>query len=242
MPSTLTLDSATAAANPGLMGTIIGFIQDGGPFMYPILVVLAVGLGIIVERVIYLQSVKRSNQKVWNQIFPLISKGNFRQAADIVSKSKTGIALVIGNGLDRARTARREEDVEMAMEEGLMEVLPRLETRTGYVATLANVATLLGLLGTILGLIAAFTAVASADPAEKADLLSASISVAMNTTAFGLMVAIPLLLFFAFINSMTNKIVDSMEMASIKFINIFRQASAQSAGNQNQGGKKEGQA
>lgn len=241
MPSTLSLDTANTAADPGLMGTIIGFIQDGGPFMYPILVVLAIGLGIIVERVIYLQSVKASNQKIWKQIFPLLSKGNFRQAADLVGKSKTGIALVIGNGLDRSRTARREEDVEMAMEEGLMEVLPRLETRTGYVATLANVATLLGLLGTILGLIAAFTAVASADPAEKADLLSASISVAMNTTAFGLMTAIPLLLAYAFINSMTNKIVDSMEMASIKFINIFRQASAQGGG-VNQGGNKEGQA
>ncbi|MBA3981739.1 MAG: flagellar motor protein MotA, partial [Alcanivorax sp.] len=75
-----------------------------------------------------------------------------------------------------------------------------------------------------LGLIAAFTAVANADPAQKADLLSASISVAMNTTAFGLMTAIPLLLAHAFINSMTNKIVDSMEMASVKFINVYRQA------------------
>ena len=75
-----------------------------------------------------------------------------------------------------------------------MEVMPELEQRTHYLATLANVATLLGLLGTIIGLIQAFTAVAAADPSEKADLLSASISVAMNTTAFGLVVAIPLLL------------------------------------------------
>ena len=79
------------------------------------------------------------------------------------------------------------------MEESLMEVLPRLEKRTHYLATLANIATLLGLLGTIIGLISAFTAVSNANPADKADLLSASISVAMNTTAFGLMCAIPLL-------------------------------------------------
>ena len=127
---------------------------------------------------------------------------------------------------ERAKTARRHDDIELAMEEGLMEVIPRLETRTPYIATFANIATLLGLLGTILGLISAFTAVASADPAQKADLLSASISVAMNTTAFGLIAAIPMLLAFAFINSMTGKLVDSMEMAW-QFVNVFRQVSAQ---------------
>jgi biopolymer transport protein ExbB len=85
----------------------------------------------------------------------------------------------------------------------------------------ANVATLLGLLGTIVGLIQAFTAVANANPAEKADLLSASISVAMNTTAFGLIVAVPLLILHAVINSRTSEIVDSLEMASVKTLNII---------------------
>ncbi|MEO1319756.1 MAG: MotA/TolQ/ExbB proton channel family protein, partial [Pseudomonadota bacterium] len=86
-------------------------------------------------------------------------------------------------------------------------------------ATFANIATLLGLLGTIIGLIQAFTAVANANPAEKADMLSGSISIAMNTTAFGLMVAIPLLLVHTVIQTKTNQIVDSLEMASVKFLN-----------------------
>ena len=100
-----------------------------------------------------------------------------------------------------------------------MEALPRLEKRTAYLATLANIATLLGLLGTIMGLIAAFTAVANADPSEKASLLSASISVAMNTTAFGLIAAIPLLLSHALLQTKTTEIVDSLEMAGVKFLN-----------------------
>jgi len=116
-------------------------------------------------------------------------------------------------------TSRRRDDVEKAMEESLMEVLPRLERRTPYLSSFANIATLLGLLGTIIGLIQAFQAVANANPAEKADLLSASISVAMNTTAFGLMVAIPLLLMHSVIQSKTTEIVDSLEMASVKFLN-----------------------
>ena len=122
-------------------------------------------------------------------------------------------------GLNRVRSARRREDVEQAMEESLMEVMPRLEKRTHYLATFANIATLLGLLGTIIGLIKAFTAVSNANPAEKADLLSASISVAMNTTAFGLMVAIPLLLIHTLLQTKTTEIVDSLEMASVKFLN-----------------------
>ena len=102
-----------------------------------------------------------------------------------------------------------------------METLPRLEKRTQYLATLANISTLLGLLGTIIGLIAAFTAVANADPAEKASLLSQSISVAMNTTAFGLMSAIPLLLIHAVLQTKTNEIVDSLEMAGVKMLNLL---------------------
>ena len=221
MPTTAT------AQNNGVVETAITFIQDGGFFMYPILVVLALGLALSLERIIYLQATKAKNKKTWKDVYPLIAKGQFRQALDVVSNSNTGMAKVIGYGLERAKTAKRHDDIELAMEEGLMEIIPRLEARTPYIGTFANIATLLGLLGTILGLISAFTAVASADPAQKADLLSASISVAMNTTAFGLIAAIPMLLAFAFINAMAGKLVDSMEMASVKFVNVFRQVSAQ---------------
>ena len=110
-----------------------------------------------------------------------------------------------------------------------MEVIPTLEKRTPYIALFANICTLLGLLGTIMGLIEAFTAVANADPAEKADLLSASISVAMNTTAFGLMAAIPLLIFHAMLSSKTTEIIDSLEMASVKTMNMIADFSKRQA-------------
>ena len=87
-----------------------------------------------------------------------------------------------------------------------MDVVPRLEKRTHYIATFANLATLLGLLGTVIGLINAFAAVATVNPAEKANLLSASISVAMNCTAFGLMTAVPLLLIHALLQTKTTEL------------------------------------
>jgi biopolymer transport protein ExbB len=124
-------------------------------------------------------------------------------------------------GLARQGAVRRREDVELAMEESMMEIIPQLEKRTPYVGLLSNIATLLGLLGTIMGLIEAFTAVANANPAEKADLLSASISVAMNTTAFGLMVGIPLLITSTILMAKTGQIIDSLEMASVKALNVI---------------------
>ncbi len=199
--------------------SIVGFFQEGGVFMYPIVIVLALGLAISIERFIYLGKTSVTNRMVWKKITPFIKAGKFQEAVSVTSKSQSAIGQILTYGLYRIKSAARRDDIEKAMEESLMEVMPRLEKRTHYLATFANIATLLGLLGTIIGLINAFTAVASANPAEKADLLSASISVAMNTTAFGLMVAIPLLLLHTVLQSKTTNIVDSLEMASVKFLN-----------------------
>jgi biopolymer transport protein ExbB len=199
--------------------TMVAFFQKGGLFMYPILLVFAVGMAIAFERWVQLNRVRVANQKMWDSLNPVLAKGEFDKAREITNKDKSSMAQMLGMGLARQGAVRRREDIEIAMEESMMEIIPQLEKRTPYVALLSNIATLLGLLGTIMGLIEAFTAVANANPAEKADLLSASISVAMNTTAFGLMSAIPLLLFHAKLTSTTGQIVDSLEMASVKALN-----------------------
>lgn len=200
-------------------GTIVRFFQDGGPFMYPIAIVAALGVAVAIERYLFLSRTESGNKALWGQVTPFLSKGDYRGALAATSESRSAIGQILSYGLARVQNARRRDDVEKAMEESLMEVMPRLEKRTHYLASFANIATLLGLLGTIIGLIQAFQAVANANPAEKADLLSASISVAMNTTAFGLMVAIPLLLLHSLLQAKTTEIVDSLEMASVKFLN-----------------------
>ena len=201
--------------------SMVAFFQKGGLFMYPILLVFAVGMAIVFERWIQLNRIQNANQKVWDKLHPALVKGEFDKARKIINKNKSNMAQMLGMGLERQGAVRRRDDIEIAMEESMMEIIPQLEKRTPYVALLSNIATLLGLLGTIMGLIEAFTAVANANPAEKADLLSASISVAMNTTAFGLMSAIPLLLFHAKLTSTTGQIVDSLEMASVKTLNTI---------------------
>jgi biopolymer transport protein ExbB len=209
--------------------SIVEFFVKGGAFMYPIALVLAAGIAIAIERWVYLTVASTRNRQLWSQVVPLLQQGNFRAAVALCQKSSAAIGRILNYGLARLESARRRDDVEKAMEESLMEVLPRLEKRTHYLSTFANLATLLGLLGTIVGLIQAFTAVSNANPAEKADLLSASISVAMNTTAFGLIVAIPLLLVHTLIQTKTTELVDSLEMASVKFLNTLTERRAEAA-------------
>lgn len=200
---------------------VVKFFQTGGPFMYPILFVLALGSAIAIERFIYLTGVHSKTKKTWKQLVPMLKAKDYDRAMKLTDSVKSPLATVLNYGFSRLMTSKKRLDIESAMEEGIMEVMPNLEQRTHYLATFANIATLLGLLGTIIGLIQAFTAVAAADPAEKADLLSASISVAMNTTAFGLVAAIPMILMHSYLATKTSRMVDDLEMAAVKCLNLM---------------------
>jgi biopolymer transport protein ExbB len=203
------------------MDAIMKFFQTGGVFMYPILIVFAFGLAIAIERYLKLTMVRNANRGMWNKLHPVLMEGDFDTAREMTEENKSTISRLLNTGLELQGAVRRRDDIEIAMEETMMEIIPQLEKRTPYIALFSNIATLLGLLGTIMGLIEAFTAVANANPAEKADLLSASISVAMNTTAFGLMAGIPLLIIYVVLTSKTGEIVDSLEMASVKTLSII---------------------
>jgi biopolymer transport protein ExbB len=200
---------------------LIKFFQSGGVFMYPILIVLALGLAVAIERYLFVRRTGLRTTKLWSQLAPMLKAHDFERAEKLTAKADTPLAVMLNYGFARKQAAAPREKIESAMEEGMLEVMPELEHRTHYLATLANIATLLGLLGTIVGLIQAFTAVAAADPAEKADLLSASISVAMNTTAFGLIAAIPMILAHSYLSAKITRIVDNLEMAVVKCLNLM---------------------
>lgn len=216
----------------GVFNTIATFFHDGGFWMYPILLVGAVGISIGIERFIKLSIVEIANRKMWEKLHPVLYAGDFDKARDMTRNDKSTVSQLLMMGLERQGSVRRREDIEIVMEEEMMSIIPQLEKRTAYIGLFANLATLLGLLGTIIGLIGAFQAVANAAASEKANLLSASISEAMNCTAFGLMVAIPLLVISLFLTTKAGNIIDSLEMASLKTLNIisFTQFRPQQAG------------
>src|SRR6476646_4244250 len=200
---------------------IVQFFENGGAFMYPIVLLLALGLGVSVERYVTLTLARKRNRQTWEKLEDLIRKGEFEKARELSNKDSSAITQLFASALARQGAVRRREDLDRAMEETLMAILPRRAKRTHYLATFANMSTLAGLLCTIIGLIHAFTAVSNADPADKAELLSASISIGMNCTAFGLMVAIPLVLIHSMLQTKTTAIIDSLEMASVKFLNAI---------------------
>ncbi len=202
---------------------IVNFFKQGGVFLYPIALIWAVGVVIAIERFIELTRASYGNRRLWDELQPMFEAGRFREAETRVTDSKSGLGHVMRYGMSRIASARRRDDIEKAMEESLIEVIPRLEKRTHYLATLANIGMLLGLLGTVVGLITAFAAVSQANPAEKASLLSASISVAMNNTALGLIVAITLLLSHMYLETRTTTIVDGLEIATVKFLNALHE-------------------
>lgn len=200
---------------------IIDFFQDGGIFMYPIMIVLALGVSIAIERYIYLTIIKRQNKSLLKKLIPFLQSGDFNGAYALASKSNHAISRMLSEGLVCMKSSTNRDEIETAIEDSMMETIPQLEKRTHYLSMFANIATLLGLLGTIIGLIKAFTAVAAVDPALKGEILSTSISVAMNTTAFGLITAIPLILIYTILQAKTTEIIVSLEMAVVKFLKLL---------------------
>jgi len=205
---------------------LINFFVGGGMWMYPILLVGALGVAISIERFFTLSRIEKDNHAMWGQLQPLINQGDFDKARELAASNDSTVCQLLQASLEFQGAARRRVDLELTMEEEMMAIIPQVEKRIAYTALYANMATLLGLLGTVMGLINAFDAVANAAPAEKSNLLSASIAEAMNCTSFGLMVAIPMLLANLFLSTKARHIVDSLEIISIKALNvIFRHAS-----------------
>ncbi len=197
---------------------VVTFFQNGGLFMYPIALVLVATIAISVERFLFLRRTENENSAIWDEVMPMISGGELAAAEDLVKDSETAIGRILSNGISQSRMDPTRSEVEIATDEGLMEVLPAIEKRTHYLATFSNLAVLLGLLGTVIGLITAFAALGNADPAEKADMLSAGISEAMSCTAFGLLVAIPSLMLHAYLQARTTSLVDGLEAVCARFV------------------------
>ena len=209
----------------GIILGIIGFFKAGGFFMFPIMLILAIGTAIIIERFKFLKRTSTDGSILWTKLEESIKTNRIEDAIKECSLSEAALPKVLSAGLEKAKTVKlnrdSREELENHLEEAMLNVIPQLERRTHYLPTLANVSTLLGLLGTIIGLIQSFQSIAVADPSQKAFLLAQGVSVAMNTTAFGLIVAIPIMLCYSYIQSRTIKIVDTLDVYSIKLLNLL---------------------
>ena len=202
-----------------LEGLKVAYGEGGWPMLVNT-VVLAVVLAIVLERLnmLFIRGRRLHKDHFMVQLSGLIMKGNYERAIAYCDVLSTPLTRIVKAGMIAA--PHSDEQTQAAMDEASLRELPRLEKRTGYLAMLGNVATLIGLFGTILGLIHAFAAVAKADPAEKASLLARSISEAMNNTALGLGIAIPALIMFSVYQGRTQHMVDDINEASVTILNL----------------------
>jgi len=195
------------------MDAIVNAFREGGGWMYAILVVNILVIGIAVERTIWLYfqaSVDR--RTLMSRIEKHLRAGELDRAKGLVAKSRAPLPRVIAAGL--GTHGQGHDAAMMLMNEAQLMEVPRIEVRVGYLVMFSNIATLLGLLGTIVGLIRSFAAVASASAADKATELARGISEAMNCTAFGLIVAISALLIYAALQNRAHRMVDDVKHAS----------------------------
>lgn len=199
------------------MALIAQAFRDGGPFMYPILATSVFAAAIIIERIYFLAIRFGIDDRAFlNKIQELVRKGDPEGARSLCNN--TPIPKIARAALECEGCSVRE--VQNAVDEAAMEVLPLVERRVHYLAMAANVATLLGLLGTIIGLMQSFNAVAGAEAAHKGAILAKGIAIALNTTAYGLTVAIPCLFFYAFIQSRSNNLVEQIDRVAVKMVNM----------------------
>lgn len=202
----------------GMLNEIAKFMQEGGIFMYVIAVVWAFGLCICFERFVKLAKLDVDGPSFMNEVQRYVLSNDIQGAIRVCSGSEAAVAKVLKSGLKRA--GQNMEQMQNSIDATALEVIPKTELRLSWIGVIANISTLFGLLGTIQGLIASFSAISTVDPAQKSEILAKGVATAMNTTALGLLSAISLLILHTFLTSKAEKIVSEVDEFAVKLIDL----------------------
>ena len=212
-------ETIQASAVEATIQGIAQFLQGGGVFMWIIMLTLAFGLAVAIERFFKLRAYDADGPSFMNELQRNVLSNDIQGAIRVCSNSLALLPRVLKSGLKRA--GHGAEQIQNAIDATALEVIPKVELRLNYLQLVANISTLFGLLGTIQGLIVSFGAVSAADPSEKASLLASGIATAMNTTAFGLGVAIIIMIIHTVLSSKAEKIISEIDEFSVKLLDLL---------------------
>ncbi|CBW26247.1 putative motility membrane protein [Halobacteriovorax marinus SJ] len=210
---------AQTVTDQSFLQTLAIFMDEGGIFMWIILATWTFGIAIALERIKSLFSYDIDGNSLMNMIKKHVLNNDVEKAIQSCSNSKAILPMVLKSGLKRAN--QEKDQIQDAVDSTILEVTPKVDKRMSYLGLVANVSTLIGLLGTIYGLIESFAAVANADPSSKAKLLALGISKAMNTTAFGLISAISIMVIHNILSNKSEKIIAEIEEYSLKLVDLL---------------------
>lgn len=204
------------------MEQISRFFQEGGIWMYPLVGVSVFAFAVSMERLFYYYIHCRINAKaLLTQITRHVRNGDVEKARQICARTKSPLSVILESALWHYQQQEPDQEIQNAIDEVALRELPRIQRRTHYLSLFANIATLLGLLGTIFGLQDAFGALTAADPSQKASVLARGIAIAMNTTALGLIVAIPCMIVFSILGAKANTIIEEIDESSVRLLNFL---------------------
>jgi len=202
------------------MPFVLRAFSEGGPVMYIIALVGIITVLLVIERFVMLKGLIVNRKEFADSIFGMIMRGDLRQAISYCDSRPAPLTNTVKAGLVHAMNKRPDEEIQVAMDAAVLRETPRLEGWTSFLAVTGNVSVLTGLLGTIIGMIISFRAVAAADPAEKAQKLSDGISHALNCTAFGLLVAIISIVFYGYFQMRIQRAENEVIEASMNVMNL----------------------
>lgn len=193
---------------------------QGGPVMYVIAFTAVIVLMLVIERLMSLQRLTVDKVSLNENLFSMLLRGDLKQAIAFCDSRPTPLTNTLKAGLIQVMNKRPDEEIQVAMDASVLRETPKLEGWTSFLAVFGNVAVLIGLLGTIIGLITSFAGVAQADQATKAARLSQGIAEALNCTAFGLLVAIVAIVTYGFFQIRIGRAIGDMQESSMTMLNL----------------------
>lgn len=206
-----------------MLETVAVKFNEGGIFMWVILVVFGIACAIVIERFVFYFIICRSNgTRLVAEIAKALNQNNVAEAKKIVCCHKAPVDVLLRTAVERYDSGMKVEDIQEGVEEAAIKELPKMSQRLNYLSLFANVSTLLGLLGTIAGLQVSFTSLAAVEAAKKATMLAKGISQAMNTTAFGLIVAIPCMVMYTILSNLKDRYVKDIDESVVKLMNYMK--------------------
>jgi biopolymer transport protein ExbB/TolQ len=208
-----------------MIRTIATFFNSGGPFMWVILVVMALSTAIVIERMLFYFVVCRVNAaRLVSDLAKALKAGGSDAALKILHKGGSPLKVLLRVAIDRFGAQMSVADVEEGIQEAAITQMPRMIARLNYLSLFSNIATLLGLLGTISGLQASFSSLAAVEASKKATMLAAGIAEAMNCTAFGLIVAVPCMVMYTVLYNKQQQLTKALDESIVRIVNFMKKS------------------
>lgn len=202
--------------------TMAQFFKEGGFWVYPIIGASACAIAVALERSYYFYIHSRVNAKaLLTQVTRMVRNGETEKARQLSSKMKTPLAIMVESALWHYLQQEADQEIQNAVDEIALRELPKIQRRTHYLSLFANISTLMGLLGTIFGLKAEFSALATADPSQKANLLAQGMAIALNTTALGIAVAVICMIMYSVLGAKANTLIEEIDESSVRLLNFL---------------------